>query len=254
MKLIAAKRRLPLPAGQNLTLILAGLLLGLVLVVRWKDVGVTPTDVPAAARERAAEAVDQLEREQEQLKSTIARLRADLAGVRKQAAQNTGLLAEMSAELEREQAEAGLVALRGPGVVVQLDDSNVAAPAPGTDPELYIIHDSDLRDVANLLWDGGAEAIAINDERLVNTTSVYCVGSTIMVNDTRLSPPYLVRAIGDRQQLGALLENGAYLPGLRQRVKAYSVQLKISWAGQVDLPAYSGTFRLRNAHPGEVKP
>lgn len=252
MKLTVAKRRLPLPAGQNMTLILAGLLLGLVLVVRWKDVGAAPADAPAA-RERAAQAIDQSEREQEQLKDTIARLRTDLAAVQQKAAQNTGLLAQMSAELDRERAAAGLFALTGPGAVVQLDDS-VTTPAPGTDPELYLIHDTDLRDVVNLLWAGGAEAIAVNDERLVGTTSIYCVGSTIMVNDTRLSPPYVVRAIGDRRTMGALLENAAYLPDLRQRAKAYGVQLKISWAGQVDVPSYSGTSTLRHARAGEVKP
>ncbi len=253
IKLTVVKRSWPPLGRRSLTLVLAGLLLGLSLAIRWKDVGAPPANAPGA-RERGAQAVEQLEREQEQLKATIARLRDELATAQHEAAQNTELLAAMSAELERQRAAAGLVAMRGPGVLVLLDDSTMAASAPGTSAELYIVHEYHLRDVVNLLWAGGAEAISINNERLVATTSVYCVGSTIMVNDTRLSPPYEVRAIGDRTRLQSLLENPAFLGDLRQRVSAYGLQLKVNWANQVDVPAYSGSFRLRYAHAGEVTP
>lgn len=240
-------------AGQKLALMLAGLLLGLALVVRWQDVGAPPAEAKGA-RERAVQAVDQLEREQEQLKAQVAALRDELASAQRQAAQDTELLTRLSTDLERERITAGLVALRGPGVVVQLDDSAKAPPATGGSADDYIIHEFDLRDVANLLWAGGAEAVAINSERVVSTTSIYCVGTTIMVNETRLSPPYDIKAIGDRASLQALLEDPANLALLRQRAKAYGVQFKVSWANQVDIPAFSGTFSLRHAHAGEVTP
>ncbi len=248
------KRQLTPRSGRNLSLILAGLLLGLSLAVRWKGLPPPPPGDAPAARERAAQGIRELEGEQEQLKATVARLREELADLQRQAAQNTGLLTKIKAELDQERAMAGLEKLRGPGVVVLLDDSNMAATAPGSEADWYIVHEYHLRDVVNLLWNADAEAIAINDERLVNTTSIYCVGSTIMVNDTRLSPPYQVRAIGERSQIESLLENPAYLTDLRQRVKAYGVQLKVSWSNAVDIPAYSGTFRLRYANAGEVAP
>jgi uncharacterized protein YlxW (UPF0749 family) len=253
MKPTVVGDRPALLAGQNLALILAGLLLGLVLVVRWQDVGAAPTEA-AGARERAAQAVDQLEREQEQLKGTIAELREELASAQRQAARNTELLTSISADLERERMAAGLVALRGPGVVVQLDDSTKTPSSPGAAANDYLIHEYDLRDVVNLLWAGGAEAIAINDERLVNSTSIYCVGTTVMVNDTRLSPPYDIKAIGDRAPIQALLDDPSTLPVLRQRIKSYGVQYKVSWANQVEVPAYSGTYNLRYVHAGEVTP
>jgi uncharacterized protein YlxW (UPF0749 family) len=253
MKLTVRKQRISLLAGQNLALILAGLLLGLALVIRWQDTGALPPE-GSGGRERVAQAVSQLEREQETLKARIAELRDELVAVQRQASQNTELLGTVSAELEVERMAAGLMPLQGPGVVVSLDDSNMPAPTTGVDSESYIIHEVDLRDVANLLWAGGAEAIAINDERIVNTTSVYCVGSTIMVNDTRLSPPYDVRAIGDRAQMQPLLEDPAQLTDLHRRAKAFGVQLKVSWANRVEVPAYSGTFRVRAAHAGEVAP
>ncbi len=253
IKLPAGKKPLALASGQNLALLLAGLVLGLTLAVRWQRTApVTPSN--AGARERAAEAVRQLEREQEQLKAQIADLRSELAQAQREAAKNTELLATLSAQLERERERAGLVPLTGPGVIVELDDSSMLAQVSGPEAELYIVHDYHLRDVVNLLWAGGAEAISINSERLVNTTSIYCVGSTVMVNDTRLSPPYVIRAIGDRQRIEPLLTNPAFLVELRHRAKAYGVQFKVTWANQVDIPAYSGTFRIRHAHAGELAP
>jgi uncharacterized protein YlxW (UPF0749 family) len=255
MKTTVARRGLSLRTGRNLTLILAGLLLGLSLAVRWKGIAVPSADAPAA-RERAAQGIRELEQEQEQLKVTLAGLREGLAAAQKSAAQNTDQLTRLKSELEREQVAAGLVKLQGPGVLVTLDDSKMNnANAVNLDAAKdYIIHEYDLRDVVNLLWNAGAEAIAINDERLVNTTSIYCVGSTIMVNDTRLSPPYQVRAIGDRKSLEALLENSAYLANLRQRVKGFGLVFKVSWPATVEIPAFTGTFRVRYAHSEEVNP
>ncbi|MDI7277071.1 MAG: DUF881 domain-containing protein, partial [Anaerolineae bacterium] len=189
-----------------------------------------------------------------QLKAQIAELRRDLAEAQRQAAKDTEMLTTISAELERERERAGLMALSGPGLLVQLDDSRMLAQASGPEAELYIVHDYDLRDVVNLLWAAGAEAISINDERLVNTTSIYCVGSTIMVNDTRLSPPYVIRAIGDRQRMAPLVENPAFLADLRHKVQVYGLQFGLNWANQVDVPGYSGTFSVRYAHAGELTP
>ncbi len=254
MKLTVAKNRSPLPVSQFLALALAGLVLGLALVVRWKEAPAPPTEA-TGSRERAAQAVTQLEQEQEQLKARVAELRETLAAAQRTASQDTDQLASISAELEAERRAAGLVALRGPGVIVQLDDSkSVPVGVVGKEAEDYIIHEYQLRDVANVLWAAGAEAVAINGERLVGTTSVYCVASTIMVNDTRLSPPYEIRAIGDRAQLQALLDDPNILADLRRRAKAFGLQFKISWSNEIEIPAFSGTYNLRHARAGEVAP
>lgn len=237
---------------RNLALMLAGLVLGLSLAVHWEGKALPPADA-RVARERAAQAVRELEAEQEQLKAIIARLRDEVAAAQRQGVRNTDLTARIGAELEREQVMAGLTRITGPGVIVQLDDSK-SSTAPGTPADSYIVHEYDLRDVVNLLWIAGAEAVSVNDERLVNTTSIYCVGSTIMVNDTRLSPPYVIRGIVDRRRIEPLLDSPAYLANLRHRVKAYGVQFRVSWPATVEVPAYSGTFRVRYAQTGEVQP
>ena len=140
--------------------------------------------------------------------------------------------------------------VEGEGVVVTLDDSQVRMP-PGADPNAYIIHEYDLRDIVNLLWMAGSEAIAVNDERLVGNSSLYCVGSTVMVNNTRLSPPYHIRAIGNARVQQDYLRNPSYLAELKEKQRLYGLRFEVQSAASLALPAYSGGFLIQHARPGE---
>ena len=124
-------------------------------------------------------------------------------------------------------------------------------PPPGADANAYIIHEFDLRDIVNLLWTAGSEAIAINDERLVSNSSIYCVGSTVMVNNTRLSPPYLIRAIGNPRVQQDYVRNPSYLENLKDKQRSYGLRFEVKEVGELTLPAYSGGFLIKHARPGE---
>jgi uncharacterized protein YlxW (UPF0749 family) len=194
--------------------------------------------------------VERLEAEQRELRATLASLRQELAERRQTAAAHTDRLQALKAELDRQALLAGLIPVTGPGVTVLLDDSATQI-SPGTDPNAYIIHEQDLRDIVNLLWMAGTEAIAINDERLVGTSSIYCVGSTVMVNNTRLSPPYTIRAIGNPRVQQDYLRNPSYLHSLKEKQRLYGLQFEVRSTPAVRLPAYSGSILVREARPGE---
>ena len=199
---------------------------------------------------RVWSSVQRLEAEQQKLKSELSDLRLALTERQQSAAAQTGLLQELNAELDRQQLLVGLMPLEGPGVMVTLDDSEVQIPQ-GADPNAYIIHEYDLRDIVNLLWMAGSEAIAINDERLVNNSSVYCAGSTVMVNNTRLSPPYVIRAIGNPRVLQDHLRNPSYLINLRDKQRMYGLRFEVMGHTNLTLPAYSGGFLVQYARLGE---
>jgi uncharacterized protein YlxW (UPF0749 family) len=166
------------------------------------------------------------------------------------AAAQTDRLQILQVELDRQRHLAGLTPVHGPGVQVTLDDSSVRIP-PAADPNAYLIHEFDLRDIINLLWTAGAEAVAVNDERLVSTSSVYCVGSTVMVNNTRLSPPYTIRAIGNPRVLQGFLSNPSYLRDLKEKKRLYGLGFAVQDAAELTLPAYSGGFLVQHARPGD---
>ena len=105
-----------------------------------------------------------------------------------------------SARLLRLGGRTGYGPVRGPGVLVQVDDSPSGIPEEA-------VRDSDLADLVNALWGVGAEAIAINDERVTVLSGLRNVGTAVHLNGKPLSPPYVVEAIGDPRTLQSDLVN-----------------------------------------------
>lgn len=234
---------------RTILMLAAGTILGLLLSLAWRSSkeGEIPKTVPGS--DRIWLVIEQLETEQRELKSTLAHLREELTERQQAAALDTDRLEALQAELDRQKLLAGLTPVQGPGVLVMLDDSSVQVPS-GADPNAYIIHEYDLRDVVNLLWMAGSEAVAINDERLVSNSSIYCLGSTVMVNDTRLSPPFTIRAIGNPKVQQSYIRNPSYLKELKKKQQLYGLRFQVESAGALRLPAYTGGFLIRQARPG----
>lgn len=106
-------------------------------------------------------------------------------------------------DLARWEAMAAQRAVAGPGVAMTLDDapgSRERLPADGpVAPEdgEGLVQDRDLQSVVNSWWAAGAEAIAVNGQRLTTTSAIRSAGSAVLVDFRPLSPPYLVHVIGD---------------------------------------------------------
>jgi len=236
--------------ARNLALLAVGLVLGLLLALGWR--GPEPNYAAEVAPQsgRVWSSIEKLEAEQQTLKAKLAALREELSQDRLAAATDTDRLEALRTELERQQLLAGLTAVRGPGVMVVLDDSEVEIPS-ADDANAYIIHEHDLRDIVNLLWMAGSDSIAINDQRLVNNSSIYCVGSTVMVNDTRLSPPYLIRAIGNPRVQQDYLRNPSYLRSLKEKSQLYGLSFEVEPLSNMVLPPYDGGLMVQHARPGQ---
>lgn len=199
-----------------------------------------------AEREPAMQSLAWLEAEQRQLKERIALLRGSIAAAQRQQARDRAALDDVQAALKDQQVRAGLIGLVGPGVQVTLDDS-ATAPVSAAAANDYIVHDTDVRDVVSALWSAGAEAISINGERLVANSSIVCVGTVIIINDTRLSPPFSFHAIGPTAALGLAIDTAPHLAPLRRRAKDFGMLLKVAASDQVDIPAYRGTLAGQRA-------
>lgn len=134
---------------------------------------------------------------------------------------------------------AALVPIEGEGVIVRMDDSTKPAKA-GENPNLYVIHDDDLLRVVNELRAAGAEAIAINGQRLTGTSEIRCAGPTLSVNNVRSSAPFEIRAIGDKKSLeNALRMRG----GVAETLGVWGIQLDIKASNDVYIPPYRGSIR-----------
>jgi uncharacterized protein YlxW (UPF0749 family) len=85
----------------------------------------------------------------------------------------------------------------------------------------------------------------------VSISSIYCVGSTVMVNNTRLSPPYLIQAIGNPRVQQDYLRNQSHLKDLKEKQRLYGLRFEVEDVANLTLPAYSGGFLIQHARPGE---
>jgi len=107
----------------------------------------------------------------------------------------------------------------------------------------------DLRSLITELWSAGAEAIAINDQRVISTTTIRCVGPSILVNTMRLLPPYEVKAIGPADRLEtALTMPGGFMDSMALSVRN-GVSINIAQRKEIKLPAYSGALIFQYAVP-----
>ena len=135
--------------------------------------------------------------------------------------------------LARLQLLAGTTEVEGAGIEIVLDDSNIPKKA-NENPNLYIIHDEDLLRVLNELRAAGAEAISLNDQRIVAMSEVRCAGPTVSVNNVRSAPPYVIKAIGAPKTLiSALRLRG----GVVETFEFWGIQVKIKAAEKVRIPA-----------------
>lgn len=241
-------RRLTVRSGWVVSMALALGVLGFVAAAQWNS-EVQRTSYTTSAQQVLADQALALEQEQEVLRAELAGVEADLAEVQPQSAGSQTELAQVNESLAGARLQAGLTAVRGPGLVIEIADSRRVVPA-GENPANYLVLADDLRDLVNALWHAGAEAITINDERLVATSSIYGVGSSVLVNTAFLSPPFRVEAIGPGQLEERFRVDPAYLGRVAQRIEAFDLEFAMLTADDLQLPPFIGSTSLRWSVPG----
>jgi len=203
-----------------------------------------------SAQQVLAGQVVALEDEQKTLRDQLGTAEKQVQQFQTESAGSQTALAQLNKQLAAARLAAGLTKVTGPGVVIEIADSKVQVPA-GENPANYIVLVDDLHDIVTALWASGAEAIAINGERLVSTSSIYGVGASILVNTAFLAPPFRVEAIGPDGLLDRFLGNQAYLGRVAHRIDAFGLEFATQSQGDLRLPAFVGNTRFRWAVPLE---
>ena len=136
---------------------------------------------------------------------------------------------------------AGTVAVRGPGLRVVLDD----APDASADNRVL---DRDVQTVVNGLWAAGAEAVAVNGERLTAQSAVRQAGGTILVNFNPVAAPYVIQAIGDPVEVETAFGVGPAAARMRNLSQLYGLRFAYTRTEEMTLPAATDVV-LRHARP-----
>lgn len=139
-------------------------------------------------------------------------------------------------EINQAKSLLGLTDVKGSGVIVTLTD---------TEDALYTYIADDLIMLLNELKYAGAEAISINDNRIINLADIVTLndGLIILYGDVRLTSPYVVKAIGDPTYLMSTLsiKNSGYI----DQMKANGMEIDVKQDNNIEIGAYTGDLDIK---------
>jgi uncharacterized protein YlxW (UPF0749 family) len=238
------RRRSPWRFGVPLVCLLAGLLLAAThgvsggAEIRRSD---APRLVDLVRETRTS--VGQLDSQREKLTEKIDAVHGRSSNTALQAMQRR------AAELA---GEADMNPVHGPGLVVVLNDAqrdaNGRFPRDAT-PDDLVVHQQDIDGVLNAMWSAGAEAIQMQDQRIIATSVVRCVGNTLLLNGRTYSPPYSITAIGDAAAMQAALDADPLVTLYKQYVVRFGLGYREDVKPDVQLVGHSEPVRLHFAQP-----
>jgi uncharacterized protein YlxW (UPF0749 family) len=205
-------------------------------------------DVDSAGRSALIDRIETQRDRVDALQSDIADLRETNAGLGERLTTIGEQAQGAETRLQRLQVRTGLTAVRGPGVRMTVDN------APDADPN-QLLRDEDLALLANGLWSAGAEAIAINGQRLTALSAIRTSGVPIEVNSVGIAPPYTLLAVGDTRSMQADFtdsSSGLVFDALQDQ---FGFVLEMQNSDALSLPAAPARFlRLRSAEAATSTP
>jgi len=234
------------PSRWSLVVPLVGALAGLLFATSFRtaqgtEIRSAGRDLPGLVRAQNRDVTDKVQQAQ-QLQRVVDALTA-------QAAPGSGQVAVLSAEANALAPVVGTGAVHGPYVSVVLDDAHrdaASLPKP-YGPDDIVVHQQDVQAVVNALWAGGAEAMMIQDQRVIATSAVRCVGNTLILQGRVYSPPYVIKAIGDTTRMQGSLAADPQVRIYREWVDAVGLVYQVSTSADGTFPAYSGSVNTQLA-------
>jgi len=190
------------------------------------------------------ETIKQLEEDISVMENNLANLREEVDKLQKGEQGGRNLSTGIQLDIQLQQGAAGLTEISGEGIVITLDDNSTGASAAKASdpanyrPNDYIIHDKNLLYLVNELKQANAQGIAINNQRIAASSDIRCVGTVIMVNSTRVAPPFEIAAVGNARKLKNAIEEGREYHYLQ--TNKFPVQVKE--VEKLVLPAYTGSY------------
>lgn len=142
-----------------------------------------------------------------ELQQEINSVRAQISDIEDDLGERERLLFNVIEDIDRLRMFSGTVPVSGPGISVSLADSDYVSGEGN--PNHYIVHEYHIQKVVDELKVAGAEAVAINGQRLRHDSYIQCVGPVIEVDGEVSFAPFEITAIGDSDTLLEALQ----LPG-----------------------------------------
>jgi len=207
------------------------------------------TDLRSFGRLDLVDVVRAQDREVRQRAAAVQQLQDQVDSLTSQAAPGNAEVARLRAEAALLAPSVGTQRVTGPALSVSLDDAKRTAASlpPGYTADDIVVHQQDVQSVVNALWAGGAEAMMLQDQRVISTSAVRCVGNTLILQGRVYSPPYVIQAIGDQAAMREALNSSEQVTIYREYADLFGLGYDVTSKTRASFPAYEGSLRLVHA-------
>lgn len=212
--------------NRDIALTLVCFILGLILAAQYKSVYSNNKLIEEETKTRN-ELYKELAEEREINRNLLARnqeLNKQLETFKNDSNNLEKIKAALNEDILRMKILAGLVDVKGEGVIITIDNNGPC-----------LVEAENILDVINDLRASDAQAISVNDERIVAMSEVREAGPYIMINGKRMTPPYVIKAIGDpdKKLEPALKMIGGVLERLEH---SYSLKVDFKKSDEIIIP------------------
>ena len=192
---------------------------------------------------------------EEELKTELANLKSKYEDTEKKYQETTETLkkykeesstdsqtkANLQEELEKLELLLGLTNVEGTGIEITLKDpTNIEEAEKEIEHTEQRISASELMRIVNYLKDSGAEAISVNNQRIVGKTDFAQINDTtyIKINSQRVSAPFTIKAIGDPDYLKGSLIGTGYV----DKIKSWGQTIEFNEPKKVTINKFEGNM------------
>ncbi len=195
------------------------------------------------SEDKLRDEVLKLKEQYDNLYTELENAEKELETIRKTATEDNDSSKAIEEEIKLTNRLLGLTELQGKGIILVLSDNKTQSVDGVTSGNIidYIIHDEDLIVLLNELKNCGAEAISINQQRIVNTTGITCDGLVIRINGQKVSAPYEIKAIGSPERLMGIDTLGSY----KEKLDQLGLIKEFKKSNDITIPKYEGVFNFQ---------
>ena len=179
--------------------------------------------------------------EKEALKEKLDTYEKQLSGIEESASEDNAIIKNLNEELEEYKTLAGLTTVKGPGIKIYLDDP--PSDLDGDNAVLIYRYDYLVR-IINFLNSGGAEAISVNGQRIINNSEIVLSGNSLRINSVPVAPPITISAIGNPDTLKSSID---WMYGVVWEMREHlNIQVDIKKFDEITIERYNEVIKFKH--------
>jgi len=213
-----------------------GLIVGILFTIQFKTEAKRPLN-PVLFYNELIDVKEDFFAKKEKLSSQIKELQEEIRDKESALADKNFVSKTLFDDLNNQELIFGSTPVLGEGIEIVISDGTHQIQ---DEFSKSLTHAADLRDIVNLLWYSGAEAISINDERIIYNTSIDCIVNTIMINSNNYVPPFTIKAIGNRYDLYGVINGSGKLVDIKKRADKKQIEFDMKVQENIRIEKYFG--------------